>query len=38
MANFMAEMSKGMTEGEKKTLIALLDKFHRNAIESYYDE
>ena len=34
----MAEMAKGMTEDEKKALIALLDKFHRNAIDSYFDD
>ena len=38
MAEFMAQMSKGMSEEEKKTLIALLDKFHRNAIDSYCEE
>jgi DNA-binding MarR family transcriptional regulator len=38
MAEFMGEMSAGMTEDEKKALIALLDKFHRNAIASYQDE
>lgn len=37
MAKFMAEMSKGMTVEEKKQLIALLDKFHRNANESYFE-
>jgi DNA-binding MarR family transcriptional regulator len=38
MAEFMGEMSKGMTDDEKRTLIELLDKFHRNAINSYFDE
>ena len=38
MAEFMAQMSKGLTEEEKNTLIALLDKFHRNAIDSYYED
>src|SRR6185436_16894508 len=38
MAQFMAQMSEGLTDDEKKALIGLLDKFHRNAIESYYDD
>jgi DNA-binding MarR family transcriptional regulator len=38
MAQFMAEMAKGMSETEKTALIALLDKLHRNAIESYFDD
>ena len=27
-----------LTEDEKKALITLLDKFHRNAINSYYED
>jgi DNA-binding MarR family transcriptional regulator len=38
MVKFMAEMAKGMTQEEKTALIALLDKFHRNAINSYFDD
>ena len=38
MAQFMAEMAKGMDDAEKKALIELLDKFHRNAINSYFDD
>ena len=37
MAQFMAQMSEGLTDEEKRALIALLDKFHRNAINSYYE-
>lgn len=38
MAEFMAQMARGMTDDEKNSLIALLDKFHRNAIESYDED
>jgi DNA-binding MarR family transcriptional regulator len=38
MAQFMGEMSRGLTEDEKRTFIALLDKFHRNAISSYDED
>jgi DNA-binding MarR family transcriptional regulator len=38
MAEFMHAMSKGMTDAEKSDLIALLDKFHRNAMDAYLEE
>jgi DNA-binding MarR family transcriptional regulator len=38
MAEFMALMSKGLSEDEKEQLIRLLDKFHRNAVSSYFED
>jgi DNA-binding MarR family transcriptional regulator len=38
MAEFMSEISRAMSEDEKQTFIALLDKFHRNANASYDED
>jgi DNA-binding MarR family transcriptional regulator len=38
MAQFMARMTHGFTEEEKQTFIRLVDRFHRNALNSYLQE
>jgi DNA-binding MarR family transcriptional regulator len=38
MAEFMGRMTQGFTEEEKHTFIRLMDRFHRNALNSYLQE
>ena len=38
MVEFMEEIARGMSEDEKQALIKLLDKFHRNALNRYFDD